>query len=46
MPLSRAGKKVLSKMQSRYGSEKGKRVFYAKEKHTGSARFKRAMTAR
>lgn len=46
MPLGSAGKKVLRKMQERYGSDKGKRVFYAKEKHTGSERFKRAMTAR
>lgn len=31
MPLSSKGSEILGKMQSRYGSEKGKRVFYAKE---------------
>lgn len=29
MPLSKTGDKVLSSMQQQYGSEKGKRVFYA-----------------
>ena len=29
MPLTSSGTKVLSNMQSEYGSEKGKRVFYA-----------------
>ena len=46
MPLSRAGNKVLAKMKARYGSKQGERVFYAKEKHSGSAKFKRAMTGR
>lgn len=30
MPLTKTGKKVLAKMKSRYGGEKGKQVFYAK----------------
>jgi hypothetical protein len=29
MPLTPSGEKVLSSMQSSYGGEKGKRVFYA-----------------
>jgi len=29
VPLTSSGNKVLSSMQSQYGSEKGKRVFYA-----------------
>jgi hypothetical protein len=29
MPLTSSGQKVLSSMQSQYGGEKGKRVFYA-----------------
>jgi hypothetical protein len=29
MPLSDKGRKIMSAMQSQYGSERGKRVFYA-----------------
>lgn len=29
MPLTKSGNKVLSSMQSQYGSDKGERVFYA-----------------
>jgi len=29
MPLSEKGKKILAEMQSQYGAEKGKSVFYA-----------------
>lgn len=29
MPLTKTGDKVLGSMQSQYGGEKGKRVFYA-----------------
>ena len=31
MPLTPAGLKTLAAMQSQYGSDKGKRVFYASE---------------
>lgn len=31
MPLSEKGKNVLKKMKKFYGSEKGKKVFYASE---------------
>jgi len=31
MPLNAKGKKVLERLQSEYGSDKGKRVFYAME---------------
>jgi hypothetical protein len=31
MPLTKKGKKIMSKMKSTYGSEKGKRVFYASQ---------------
>ena len=29
MPLNKKGKKILSEMKKTYGSEKGKKVFYA-----------------
>ena len=29
MPVTKKGKKILSAMQKEYGTEKGKRVFYA-----------------
>jgi len=29
MPLTKKGKKILTKMRKQYGAEKGKRVFYA-----------------
>jgi hypothetical protein len=29
MPLTETGKKVLRSMKKQYGSEKGKRIFYA-----------------
>ena len=38
MPLTRAGKKILSSMKKQYGVKKGKQVFYAsanKKKVTG-----------
>lgn len=31
MPLTKKGKKILSAMKGEYGSEKGKRVFYASQ---------------
>ena len=31
MPLTKTGHKVLRSMQKQYGTEKGKRVFYAKQ---------------
>lgn len=31
MPLSSKGAELLEKFQGKYGSKKGKRVFYAKE---------------
>ncbi len=31
MPLTKKGKKILSHMKKQYGSEKGKRVFYASQ---------------
>ena len=34
MPLSEKGKKILKAMKKKYGTEKGKSVFYAME-HSG-----------
>jgi hypothetical protein len=41
MPLTKGGKKVLSSMKKKYGTKKGKSVFYAtiNKKKKGSARW-------
>lgn len=41
MPLTKAGRKVLSSMVNQYGSEKGKSVFYASinAKKEGSSKW-------
>lgn len=31
MPLTKKGKKIIAAMKKKYGSEKGKEVFYASE---------------
>lgn len=41
MPLGPVGRQVRSEMQDRYGAEKGKSVFYAKENK--DPKFARAM---
>ena len=44
MPLTRKGKKILSKMEGEYGGEKGKQVFYASQNKgtiTGTHKLKR-----
>ena len=41
MPLGSAGRQVKADMQDRYGSAKGKQVFYAKENK--DPKFARAM---
>lgn len=41
MPLTKSGKKVLANMESEYGPEKGKSVFYASinKKKKGSSKW-------
>lgn len=44
MPLSAAGKKILKRFISRYGTEEGKSHFYAKE--NASRKFAKLVTGR
>ncbi len=48
MPLTKSGDKVLGSMQKEYGSEKGKRVFYASinKGKPGSAKWHRKSASR
>ena len=41
MPLTKSGQKVMRKMMNQYGSEKGKKVFYAsiKSRKAGSSKW-------